>query len=282
MTNGDAINKASTDIAAALQAGSALAGLAGVEVRTTPDGRHFMVVPKDLELKDLSLWQPTPRRLEQTVNVLTPDALIDYIKLFGEKDRSIVFADKPNSTFTAILDYHTAPNAPSWNKHRAVCTLVHTPAWNEWNEKDGVAMNQTAFSEFLEEHIPDIVNPDGATLVELARTFEAKKIVQFKSHQRAQDGSVAFMFDEDVQGSHKAGTVKVPATFDLNIAPYEGAAQVRMSARLKYRLNGANLSLSFDLVRPQDVIDVAFAQFYAHIGGHTAESCRKVIYGTAL
>lgn len=283
MTNTDNINNAKTDVAAALQAGVGLAGLAAVVQVLTVAGanRPFLLKPKDLDLQDFEKWLPAPAGLRQKVNVLTPDALIDYIKLFGVKDRTVVFADKPNGAFTAILDYHAAPDQPSWNQHQAVCTLTHTQAWVEWTANDRKSMNQTDFSAFLEEHIPEIVTPDGATLVELARTFEAKKIVQFKSHQRAADGSIAFLFDEDVQGSHKAGTVKVPAEFVIKVAPYEGAKMEPIAARLRYRLNNSNLSLSYEMVRPIDVLNRAFAEQVAHIAERTVENCRKVIYGTA-
>lgn len=275
----ETINEAKNQTSAALLAGAALS-------QTKPEvvevhGQPMLFVPDGQKLEHLTALMPKPARLTQTVHLLTPEAFCDYVKLFGDPTRSVIFAQPRPGGFVASLDYHATPTDPSWNGHRANLSLHQTLAWKEWTAANKVPMSQADFAQFLEDHIPDIAEPSGATLLEVARNFEAKKAVTFQSSQRVSDGSVQFTFNEDVQGTPKAGALKVPSEFVLVIAPFEGTKPAALKARLRYRIGeGGKLSIWFDLIRAQDVLDSAFNEVYAEIKASTSSVVRSIVLGS--
>lgn len=275
------LTSAKADVAAAIIAGEALA--AAPAIQKTEDGRPFLLMPNaggGLEFKDLSNLLPHPMRLTQTIALHTPGSFGDYVNLFGDKTRTLIVANRDTNVLTALLDYHADPKAPSWVGHKATCELETTQPWDEWVEKHDKPMNQADFAQFLEDHLPEIASPDGALLVEIARTFEAKKNVSFKSHVRATDGSVNFAYEEDVQGTAKASQVKIPTSFTLVLTPYYGSKQAQLEARLRYRIgSGGALALTFQLIRHEDVLEAAFLDVVEAVKAATVEHVRAVVIG---
>lgn len=273
----DRINEAPTNAAAAIAAGLAMAAAEFHEVGAVP----VVVLPEDREVSSLEEYLPAPARLRQSVALSTPQDLAAYVNLFGHKGRTMIFADRAGGRVTAILDYHTSATEPSWNAHRAGCVLEHPPAFKDWTARNGKPATQAEFAQFLEDHIPDIVTPDGATLLEVCRNFEAKKAVTFQSSQRVADGSVQFTFNEDVQGAARGGALKVPTEFVVLLAPYEGVVPRPVTARLRYRIgDGGKLAIWFDLVRLQDVVVTAFDEVVALVREQTAGAARAVVLGS--
>jgi uncharacterized protein YfdQ (DUF2303 family) len=201
------------------------------------------------------LPMPVMRRADVTVH----DALSfgAYLNRFKE-DATLIFADRVARAFTGVIDYHEpgVDGLARWGRHRVSLPLRHTPSWMTWENANKKALGQVAFSQFLEDNIPDIAEPAGATIMEIARSFEVKKSVSFKSQIRADNGSHNFTFNEEVTGTSRG--VVVPPTFVLGLRPFEGSTVYRIEARLRYRNDDGKLSLWFDLIRAQDVLDTAF------------------------
>jgi len=176
---------------------------------------------------------------------------------------TVIFADRIGAKFTAALDYHPAgdkQDATSWDLFRALLPLRHTPSWNVWAAANGKQVNQADFAQFLEDNIPDIAEPSGALLVEIARTLEANMDVSFQSHVRAENGAHRFAWLENVTGSAttKDGRIDIPAEITLRLQPFEGSKLYTIKARLRYRLAASKVTLGFELVRMQDVLTEAF------------------------
>lgn len=275
----ESVHTAKSDTAAAIAAGAALSPIKPEVVEV--HGQPVIFVPTGLTLQNLSDYLPAPPKLHQAVTLVTPQSFCDYVNLFGQPTRSLIFATPRRATFVAVLDYHESPSQPSWNNHAAVLTLQPTLAWKEWSGQNNKPMSQADFAQFLEDHIPDIAEPAGGLLLEVARNFEAKKSVAFQSIQRVSDGSVQFSFNEDVQGTPKAGALKVPTEFTLGIAPFEGTEIAAVTARLRYRIGeGGKLSIWYSLIREQDVLDRAFDRVCDVVTTGTAASVRAVVLGS--
>ncbi len=283
------VKKATTDIAAAIEAGSALAEANDVpEVKRDDQGRPYYMRQANssfptFEFKDLSDFEPTPRRVRQVVTLDTPGAFVDYVKLFANPTQTLIFATQVgvSGVFHAVLDWHASITQPSWLDHQARVTLSHPPAWVAWATKNGEKQNQTDFAQFLENHIAEIATPDGAELVEIARTLEASKGVSFKSHQRAQDGAVRFLFEEDVQGTAKNGQVTIPSAFQLVLTPFRGGTPRQIEARLRYRISGSALTLWFELVELDRHLEEAFTEAVDYIRAGTSGAVKAVVLGKA-
>lgn len=118
--------------------------------------------------------------------------------------------------------------------------------------------------------VGEVGSPDGATLLEVCRTLEAKKKVDFKSAIRLADGSTQFTYDEDVQGSARQGQLAVPEQFSLGIPVFENGAKYRADVRLRYRIqDGGNLIMWLELIRPHKIIEDAVKQLRADISAQT-------------
>lgn len=196
-----------------------------------------------------------PRRVRRDVQVDDLASFTDYVNRWNGGDGAEeVWADEPNGRIVGILD-----PPPGWACHRVTYGLKLTPEWKAWSTLSGVLLEQAAFAEFLEDHLAEIVVPSGAVMLELAQSFEATTQSTFESAQRLSDGRRALEFREEVQARAGRGTIEIPATFELGIAPWLGSDPFKVTARLRYRINSGTLSIGFKLVDPAAVLRAAFA-----------------------
>ncbi|MFD3749711.1 DUF2303 family protein [Streptomyces cyaneofuscatus] len=200
-----------------------------------------------------------PARKSGTTLVRDVDSFLVYFDKHGDES-SEVYADVESRTITAVLDAHTADDA-RWGGHRLELRLRPTSAWRAWTSIDGQLVPQGQFAEFIEDNLVDLVEPDSATMLELAESFEATTSAEFQSSQRLDSGQRRFSFVEDVQAKagHK-GEITIPATLTLALRPFEGCEAYRVTARFRYRLDrqkGA-LTLGFKIERPEDILAAAF------------------------
>jgi uncharacterized protein YfdQ (DUF2303 family) len=258
------INVAHTNAAAGYAAGYEVATAErnlAAKIQRFEEGRPYRIRPNGtIELVERLLSVPAWRRGEVTFYEAL--SFSRFIKRF-KNETTVLFADRVGVRFTAALDYHPSGGQQdngSWDLFRAILPLRHTPSWETWAGANKTAMDQATFAQFLEDNIPDIAEPAGAKLVELARTLEAKTDVQFDSHIRAENGAHRFIFIENVTASSSgtSGKIDVPPEFTLVLQPFHGSKSYETKARLRYRISAKRLALWFELVRLQDVLDEAF------------------------
>jgi uncharacterized protein YfdQ (DUF2303 family) len=258
-------DKITTNAAAGILAGQELADQAATMAAVIhhadllKEGRPYLVKP-DGTLVNMEGYLPAPVMRRGDVQVHAAVSFAGYINRFKSND-SVIFADQVAQAFTGVLDYHRegATGTAGWARHRVTLKLQPTEAWLEWTGQDKKAMTQADFATWIEERIPDIASPDGADIVTMARNLEARKDVAFKSHIRTDNGSHIFAYSEMVQGSARDGSLTIPADFTLALIPFLGADTYQVTARFRYRLNGSQLALSYELVRIKDVLEKAFA-----------------------
>lgn len=229
-------------------------------------GIPFAVIPDDCKLEDLTKFRfnqyaERPHRAIGTAAVLDAASFIEYYTLFSDEN-SRVFADETTSKVLAVLDYHGAGSegGPRWGQHRVRLDLRSSPEWSTWINRNGVAhkMTQMEFAEFIEDNTPDIREPSAATMLEMARSLQAKTDVDFSSAIRTNNGQVQFKFTESIKGTYGSGNVEIPEQFIVGIPVYVGSPRVAITARLRYRLNSGKLSIWYDLLRHEAVEREAF------------------------
>lgn len=278
-TKREDVRLAVTNAAAGILAGVADQEARGkllTEIRNVEGGRPYRV-QADGTPASLEGWMTQPTMVRADVELYDMPSFAAYVNRFKNAE-SLVFADERASTFTAVLDYHQAPAGdkgigPRWLRNRAFLKLVHTDEWNEWMAHDGKGQSQDAFAQFLEDHIPDIAEPSGALLVEIARSLEASISGSFKSAIRAQDGSITFGYVKDVQASAKDGAVKVPTEVKLMLKPYESLPdRYPVIGKLRYRITGGSLTLWFDMFGVDEAIEEAFGDLRTNVESEVAPS----------
>jgi uncharacterized protein YfdQ (DUF2303 family) len=242
-----------TEYDAAFEAGVALAAgrdIAQMAVTAT-------IIPEGYEIQSLERFQLRPSRRRAEAVLTTVDSFARYFKDFGTFN-SQIFADPSTHAVKAVLDYHdTVPDKPSWCSDKAVLHLSLSLQWRTWKSNHNKALSQVQFAEFLEDNSVDIVEPDGAAVLECAMNLEARKTVKFKSAVNLDNGAAQFTYDEAVEGKGK-GLITVPTRFVLRLPIFEGGEPVDIQARLRYRIKDDALTFTYLMDRPERLLKDAF------------------------
>lgn len=237
--------------------------LAGSEPTVLAEGQQYaFVVPQGAHVEqvdnDLDVYRDQPRRHVGTTRLVDVDSFLAHVTRHHDDDVAEIYADPDRLTVTAVYNGATFLT-PGWGDHRAVLSLARTLAWQAWKSRDGKIAGQLDFAEHLEANLPDIVEPPGADMLEIAQTFQARSKVNFDSSQRLSTGETKLSYSEDVDAkAGRKGDVTIPAEFILGLVPFEGAARYRVTARLRYRVGGGSLAIGYALLRPEEIERTAF------------------------
>lgn len=211
------------------------------------------VLPDGFSIKDLRGLLPPPPRPVERVQMLTAESFCDYVKRYGNVERTVVFADEATGTYTGVLDYHAEDGARGTCDHVVVYSCQPSDEWKAWTGSDGKMMPQVDFARFLENNLPDIIAPPAADMLRIALTLQVKKDVKFESDLRLDNGQTQFRYEETVRGTTKGGDLLIPDSFALQIPVFMGGGQYRLDARLRYRVVEQKLTIGYELVRSAHV-----------------------------
>ncbi len=203
-----------------------------------------------------------PRRSRGTVDVHDGASFALAVQ---QRGTAVVYADEEKLTLVAVLN-DDFDGAPGWRDHRVGLALRSTSEWKGWKGGQGLG-DQQRFAERIEDGGPEIVDPAAAVMMEMAQTFHASVDTKFRSGTRLSTGQTQFLYEEDVKGTAGAepGTITIPETFTLGVAPFIGAQPYEVTARLRYRLRAGDLQIGYFLVRPEDVERDAFLAVLADV-----------------
>lgn len=225
------------------------AARASVGIKEWGPEHAVAVVPDGFTVKDLSSLLPPPPRPKESIVLLSPRALAEYVRAFGQAPLTAIFADEPRGHYQAILDYHQ-PGQPGRGTcdHRAVYDCPASEEWKIWTAAHGKQLPQVDFARFLENNLPDIVAPAAADMLRVALTLQVKKDVNFESDLRLDNGQAQLRYEETVRGTTRAGDLVIPDQFTISIPVFEGTPRVTIVARLRYRLAEQKLVMWYELV----------------------------------
>lgn len=253
------------------------------DVRLIGAGVPMALLPEGYTAHAMEHLLAAPARKKGTTVLNDAESFIIVVN-DQKGDNTRLFSTIEPPTFTAVFN-HTAAGT-GWGDHRAHYATPLAPEWKAWLGMDGKKTNQVDLAQFIENNLIDVVyidkdaagapagevgSPDGATLLEVCRTLEAKKKVDFKSAIRLADGSTQFTYDEDVSGSARQGQLAVPEQFSLGIPVFENGAKYRVDVRLRYRIaDGGQLTMWLELIRPHKTIEHAVKELRESIAAATA------------
>lgn len=205
--------------------------------------------------------EPTPPRKTGLYQFTDPAGLVNYLNKHATPDTEI-YAAVSQGTITAVINAHETylsdGGQAGWGDHRAVLKLRSTQDWIDWVGGDRKWLKQDDFAEFVEAHLPNFLEPDGATVLELAQEFRARKSVRFDSSSRVKSGETRITWHEEIEAKAGKGSIDIPDTIAIALQPYERGEVVGLTARLRYRINEGTLALGWVLDRPDDVLRAVF------------------------
>jgi len=238
-------------IRAAIEAGRQLAETAKpFEINGTP----MLVIPEGYKLEALEDHREKPLLTNQNTTHTTAESFIAYFNRFANNN-SVIFIDKDKATFKAVIDYHSY-NEPDNTDHTSLFALKKTPEWDNWLNNNKKTMNQEDFGRFIEDNLEEIIEPTGATMLEIALSIQAKTDTKFTSSQRLDNGQIQLQYHEEINGTAGTkGELKIPQTFIIGLKLFEGGEPYRIEARLRYRIKEGNLALWYELIRPHKTVD---------------------------
>lgn len=241
-----------------------------------PIGTHqYVVIPEGYEIESLEKYALTPDRKRGVVTMDDAGSFVRYFNMHATA-YSQIYAKANPPVFVGILNDHetTSPDSkqiatPGWQDHRVKYVCPFSVEWQEWAKFDKKVMKQSEFADFIERNLPDIVEPAGADMLEISRTLEAKKKVNFASGIRLSNGQTELTYEEDIQGTSAKGLLQIPEIFKIGVAVLEGGAPYAIECRLRYRITDAVLFMWYELVRPHKVLEDAVKAVWEQIAVDT-------------
>jgi len=238
------------------------AGMVIAARKDLPNGRGMAVVmPEgaDAHVFDFEEYEAKPSRRRGSFAFHDAASFSAYIALQGAEGTELLMADRERYLIEAALDAHGLNDAAAgWHQHRALFKLRPTKPWLTWIGKNGAYVAQADFAAFIEDNMPDIVDPDGASILEVAKTLQIKNNVLVKSAVRLDTGEQQFTYEDNHSARGGVGMIQIPSQFILGLVPFEGCETYKVAARLRYRLQEGRLLLGYALIRHDRVADDAF------------------------
>lgn len=242
----------------------ALGSLLAFSQTAAPDSVPYVVLPPRYEVHELETTLAAPLRKRGVVHLRDAASFIRVVAEQGTPNTKLYGVITPAPSFQAIFDDHG--DEPGWREHRASYDCPLSVEWKKWDDHDGRGMTQEAFAQFIEDNAPDCVAPPAAEMMEIARTLQAKKKVNFASSVRLQTGQTELTYEETIDGTAGKGKLPLPETFQLGIPVLEGGPRYAVEARLRFRIGerGA-LSMWYDIVRPHKIVEAAVRDVWKQI-----------------
>lgn len=226
---------------------------------------------------DLERMQNAPFRKKGNVAFKATESFVVYVNKHKQPE-SLLYAQVDARNFSsplkvlAVLNDHQPGNlnetVAGWKDFTAWLMPQASHEWKTWTQFDGKRMSQFEFAQFIEDNIKDVANedgyPTGTDMLKMAVQFEMSQDKRIKSAIRIQSGgtNIEYVDNDD------AATVERMEAFNkfmLGIPVFWQGQAYYLEAKLRYRVREGVLSLWYDLVRPDIVVDDAVKQILSDI-----------------
>ena len=220
-----------------------------------PGGGVAFLAPNDYQVhthKEAVL----PDYIQAEASFTSPESFSDYTNTF-KTGKTRICGNLKSNVFRAYFDYHL-PGEPSWNKHFAQLTLQHSPQWEAWGVCNNALMNQGDFAEFIEDNRQDVIEPDGATLLEIITDLESKTEAKFQSSIRRSDGSMVLNYEEETKTQTAKGNIPLPTELELGVPIFRHGEIFKIKVFLRARVRDGNAKFVVKIDQMRQAKESAF------------------------
>lgn len=240
------------------------------------DGHPLLVIPENSSVVSLEEFLPSPLRKTASLRMRDEKSFVAYFNLH-KTEASQVYGQINPPKLKGVIDDSSATEA-GWREHVVSYDCPLSRQWVAWADKDGKPQSQEEFATFIERNLLDIVEPSCAEMLEISRSFEAKKKVDFKSAIRLDNGQVQFGYEEEVQGTAAKGSIQIPETFKIGVPVFENGTGYMLECRLRYRLHESQLRMWYEIINPEKVLEDATQEIWNRI----QEQTERVIFNSHI
>lgn len=226
-----------------------------------PNGQGLRALKDELER-----YRIKPERRTGRARATTLKSFIDLIN-YHKDESSALFAqaDWPNPKLTAIIDYHTADHEARHLEHQIGYDFPVTDEFKAWIDKDGKPFSQAEFAAFIEEHAAELASPLDAektdytrlfkvefatptVMVALSRGLQVNVEATVKQNVTLSSGEGEIEFSE-THLDKRGEKLTVPGLFMVSVAAFLDGDNIRLPARLRYRVSGGKVTWFYQLYR---------------------------------
>lgn len=231
------------------------------------DDHPYIIVPAGSTVMDAESYLTSPLRKRGTVVLNDVASFTAYVN--AEKTSATrLYGQYQPPGFQVVFNDHGAE--PAWKDYRATYACPLSVEWKTWTGMSGRQMSQADFAMFIENNLPDIAIPPAADMLEISRSLEAKKKVNFASGIRLSNGQNELTYEEQISGTAAKGKLQVPEEFTVGIPVLEGGINYAVVARLRYRIaDGGALTMWYELLRPHKILEDAAHAVWTEIQDKT-------------
>ncbi len=236
---------------------------------------------KDFEVTDTRAQQeaedkrlkPSPANPAGTIHVHRPDS---FPVVFADyrNPRTKVFADAKQRSIVSVFDFIRPDNenpghgegAMGWGQFRALMRFSESRKLGQWDDMTDWH-SQADFANFLEDHLEDVIEPNGQDLLALATDLEANKEGHFKGKLNLDNGSVQLAYQDEVQTS-----VEVPRRLTLGIPLFEHGDRYKLEVRLRINVTSGGVRFKILFTNLEDALEEHFESIVQELEEKTGEA----------
>jgi uncharacterized protein YfdQ (DUF2303 family) len=236
--------------------------------QVNPGSNPFVVLNDKQQVYDLEKTLARPSNIRGTTTLYDEQSFIAYAKAHAAPEQSAVFykADESSCSVTAVMNAHVAATRdPMWQDFRAEFSPETSAEWRRWIGSHDKWMHQKDFAEFIEANSIDMREPSPAEMIELSRSFEAKKKVDFAQQIRLDNSAIELQYEEKIDATAAKGKLKVPQSFKIGVPVFTNGPLYEVEAMLRYDIRDAKLTIKYQLVRKHKIVEHAVGEIITRI-----------------
>ncbi len=240
------------------------------------NGHPYAIVPEGSKLEDLEEMLDAPLRRKGNTSLRDVESFCRFVTQ-ETTSTTRIYGNLKEGRFRAVFNdnrggYEEGLPIAGWRDYTATYACPQSIEWATWKAKSGQQMTQVAFAQFIEDNLPDIAQPPAAEMLEVSRTLEAKKKVNFAQGIRLSNGQNELTYEEQIEGTAGKGKFKIPEEFTIGIPVLEGGLRYAVQCRLRYRIgDGGNLTMWYEIIRAHKIMEDAITAVWKDIEDGTGK-----------
>lgn len=220
---------------------------------------------------DMARYRARPEHVVAAPVLTDPLAFTQYIDrhktiattIWADGDRVVAVLDDHDPARTdpagqIVGDWHDRVAGPAGRRNHTATLALHTaPEWAGWRSLHRQLVGQAQFAEVVEEFAGTILDPDPATMLEVAQSITVASTGQVASGISLRDGALRLTITEtlDAQAGTRDHPLTIPTSIRFQARRWLGVPATEMTARLRYRADRNGLKLGLVIDRLEDVED---------------------------